>query len=169
LQNFVQRDQPLDLLSFDIREPGKLKDRIVELSNVIGATTTDWSAFSDRGGKIIWLQGNDDPSVSPLGNAKLFEAIVTKMGKEKVRDFMRFYLVPGLAHGGGRFSPTWDNLTALDNWVEHGVPPSNPVVVDATKSSTTGRSRPLCEYPSWPKYKSDGDMELATSFVCSEK
>jgi len=169
LQNFVQRDQPLDLLSFDIREPGKLKDRIVELSNVIGATTTDWSAFSDRGGKIIWLQGNDDPSVSPLGNAKLFEAIVTKMGKEKVRDFMRFYLVPGLAHGGGRFSPTWDNLTALDNWVEHGVPPSNPVVVDATKSSTTGRSRPLCEYPSWPKYKGDGDMELATSFVCSEK
>ncbi len=167
LQNFVQRDQPLDLLSFDIHQPGKLKDRIVELSDVIGATRTDWSAFSDRGGKIIWLQGNDDPSVSPLGNAKLFEAIVAKMGRDKARSFMRFYLVPGLAHGGGRFSPTWDNLTALDNWVEHGVPPSDPVVVDATKSSTKGRSRPLCEYPSWPKYKGDGDIALASSFSCA--
>ncbi|WP_245428969.1 tannase/feruloyl esterase family alpha/beta hydrolase [Phyllobacterium phragmitis] len=167
LQNFVQRDQPLDLLSFDIRQPGKLQDRIVELSEAIGATRTDWSAFSDRGGKIIWLQGNDDPSVSPLGNTKLFESIVSKMGKDKVKSFMRFYLVPGLAHGGGRFSPTWDNLTALDNWVEHSVPPSNPIVVDATKSSTKGRTRPLCEYPSWPKYKGNGDMALASSFSCS--
>lgn len=167
LQNFVKREQPFDLLSFDIRQPGALKDRIVELSSIIGATRTDWSAFSDRGGKIIWLQGNDDPSVSPLGNATLFESIVAKMGEDRVKSFMRFYLVPGLAHGGGRFSPTWDNLTALDNWVEHGVPPSHPIVVDATKSSTKGRSRPLCEYPSWPKYKGDGDVSLASSFICS--
>jgi len=167
LQNFVSRDQPLDLLSFEIREPGKLKERIVELSNIIGATRTDWSAFSARGGKIIWLQGDDDPSVSPLGNAKLFESIVAKMGKEKVKEFMRFYLVPGLAHGGGRFSPTWDNLTALDNWVENDVPPVRPIVMDATKSSTKGRTRPLCEYPSWPKYKSDGDVAMASSFTCA--
>lgn len=167
LQNFVQRDQPLNPLSFDIRNPGKLKDRIVELSDIVGATRTDWSAFSDRGGKIIWLQGNDDPSVSPLGNAKLFEATVAKMGEEKVKSFMRFYLVPGLAHGGGRFSPTWDNLSALDNWVEHGVPPINPVVVDATKSSSKGRSRPLCEYPAWPKYRGTGDIQLASNFSCA--
>ncbi|MES5048265.1 tannase/feruloyl esterase family alpha/beta hydrolase [Rhizobium nepotum] len=167
LQNFVQRDQPLDLLSFDIHQPGKLKDRIIELSDVIGATRTDWSDFSARGGKIIWLQGNDDPSVSPLGNAKLFESIVSKMGEGKVKEFMRFYLVPGLAHGGGRFSPTWDNLTALDNWVENGVPPSNPIVVDATKTPTKGRTRPLCEYPGWPKYKGEGDVALASSFICA--
>lgn len=167
LQNFVARDQPLDFLSFDIREPGKLKDRIVELSSIIGATRTDWSAFSARGGKIIWLQGNDDPSVSPLGNTGLFESIVARMGREKVSEFMRFYLVPGLAHGGGRFSPTWDNLTALDNWVENNVPPVGPIVLDATKSSTKGRTRPLCEYPSWPKYKGDGDMAMASSFTCS--
>lgn len=167
LQNFVSRDQPLDFLSFDIRNPGKLKARIVELSDVIGATRTDWSAFSARGGKIIWLQGNDDPSVSPLGNTKLFESIVAKMGREKVSAFMRFYLVPGLAHGGGRFSPTWDNLTALDNWVENNVPPVGPIVLDATKSPTKGRTRPLCEYPSWPKYKGDGDMAMASSFTCS--
>lgn len=167
LQNFVSRDQPLDFASFDIRNPGKFKDRIVELSDVIGATRTDWTEFKNRGGKIIWLQGDDDPSVSPLGNAKLFQSIVDKMGKENVSEFMRFYLVPGLAHGGGRFSPTWDNLTALDNWVENGVAPAHPIVLDATKSQTKGRTRPLCEYPTWPKYKGDGDMALASSFICA--
>lgn len=167
LQNFVARDQSFDLLSFDIRNPGRFKGRIVELSEVIGATRTDWTAFSARGGKIIWLQGNDDPSVSPLGNARLYESIIATMGREKAQKFLRFYLVPGLAHGGGRFSPTWDNLTALDNWVENAVPPSGPVVVDATKSATKGRTRPLCEYPSWPKYKGEGDMALASSFTCA--
>ncbi len=167
LQNFVARDQPLDLLSFDIHNPGKFKDRIVELSGLIGATQTDWSAFANKGGKIIWLQGTDDPSVSPYGNAKLYEAIVAKMGREKAADFVRFYLVPGLAHGGGRFTPTWDNLTALDNWVENGVPPVSPIVMDATKSDTRGRTRPLCEYPSWPKYKGTGDMSQASSFTCA--
>ncbi|MBW9070117.1 tannase/feruloyl esterase family alpha/beta hydrolase [Rhizobium pusense] len=167
LQNFVARGQPLDLLSFDIRDPGKFKDRIVELSGIIGATQTDWSAFADKGGKIIWLQGTDDPSVSPYGNAKLYEAIVAKMGREKSAAFLRFYLVPGLAHGGGRFSPAWDNLAALDNWVENGVPPVNPIVMDATKSDTRGRTRPLCEYPSWPKYKGTGDMSQAASFTCA--
>jgi hypothetical protein len=30
-----------------------------------------------------------------------------------------------------------------------------------------GRTRPLCEYPSWPKYKGSGDVNLASSFTCS--
>lgn len=167
LQNFVQRDTPLDLLALDIHKPGELEERIVRLSDVIGATRTDLSEFSAHGGKIIWLQGNDDPSVSPLGNAGLFENIVATMGAEEVKQFMRFYLVPGLAHGKGRFSPTWDNLTALDDWADKGVPPSNPIVVDATQTSTRGRTRPLCEYPGWPKYKGDGDMAMASSFTCA--
>ncbi|MDQ0138249.1 feruloyl esterase [Neorhizobium galegae] len=167
LQNFVSRDKPLDFLAFNIQKPGQLQDRIVQLSEVIGATRTDLSAFNARGGKIIWLQGADDPSVSPLGNTKLYQSIIAEMGQDKVSEFMRFYLVPGLAHGGGRFSPTWDNLTALDNWVNNGVPPTNPIVLDATKSPTKGRTRPLCQYPSWPKYNGEGDMALASNFTCA--
>lgn len=99
----------------------------------------------------------------PTSGAK----VTSKMGREKAADFIRFYLVPGLAHGGGRFSPTWDNLTALDNWVENGVPPVNPIVMDATKSDTRGRTRPLCEFPSWQKYTGKGDMSQASSFTCA--
>ena len=28
-------------------------------------------------------------------------------------------------------------------------------------------TRPLCQYPSWPKYKGSGDVDQASSFVCA--
>jgi feruloyl esterase len=76
-------------------------------------------------------------------------------------------MVPGLAHGGGNFSPTWDNLAILDNWVENHVPPpampiayGKPIV-----NGVPTRTRPLCAWPTWPKYVS-GDANVAASFTC---
>jgi feruloyl esterase len=66
MKHFVARRSDFSLLSFDIQNPGSLKDRIVQLSEAIGSTRSDWEAFRARGGKIIWLQGNDDPSVTPI-------------------------------------------------------------------------------------------------------
>jgi Tannase and feruloyl esterase len=79
------------------------------------------------------------------------------MGADRVAEFLRFYLVPGLAHGGGKFSVTWDNLAILDNWVEHGVPPPVTPGIDINKA-TFGRSRPMCEYPGRPRYRGTGDI-----------
>lgn len=166
---FVTRNPTFNLLSLDIQNPGIWKDRIISLSDILGATTPDWSTFANKGGKVLWLQGNDDPSVSPYANINVFNSIVNKMGASSVANFMKLYLVPGLAHGGGNFSPVWDNLTTLDNWVEKGIaPPSAPVVFDATTTATKGRSRPLCEYPTWPKYNGAGDVNLAASYSCSK-
>jgi len=163
---FVTRDPNFDLRTFDIQNPGAWQDRLVALSDVLGATDPNFEAFRARGGKIIWLQGWDDPSVTPFANINVNKTIAATMGKQ-TDSFLRLYLVPGLAHGGGNFSPVWDNLTALDNWVEKGVPPTNPVVFDGTNTSTRGRSRPLCEYPAWPKYNGSGDANLASSFTCA--
>jgi len=164
---FVTRDPNFNLLTLDIQNPGIWQDRIVELSGILGATDPDFSSFMVHGGKVLWVQGNDDPSVSPYANANMYNSIVAEMGQESVDSFLRFYLAPGLAHGGGRFSPVWDNLTILDNWVENGVaPPDAPVVYDATNTETRGRSLPLCEYPTWPKYNGSGDPNQSTSFTC---
>ena len=46
------------------------------------------------------------------------------MGQAEADKFIRFYMVPGLAHGGGNFNPIWENLAALDNWVRKGVYPT---------------------------------------------
>ena len=166
MKYFVTRNPNFDLRTFDIQNPGVWKDRLIDLSDVLGATDPDFTAFRARGGKVIWLQGWDDPSVTPFANINVYKAIVAKMGQDTVDSFLRLYIVPGLAHGGGRFSPVWDNLTALDNWVEKGVPPAKPVVFDGTNTPTRGRSRPLCEYPTFPKYNGSGDPNLASSFTC---
>jgi len=75
-------------------------------------------------------------------------------------------VVPGFGHGDGPFQASWDWLTALDTWVEKGQAPANLVTVD-TATATAGRSRPLCEYPAWPKYKGSGDVNAAPSFACT--
>jgi len=165
---FLARDPSYRLLDLDIYNPGSyFQDRIIQLSWDLGALNPDYTSFMKRGGKILWLQGNDDPSVSPYSNINVYNSIVAKMGQKDVDSFMRFYLVPGLAHGGGKFSPVWDNLTILDNWVDKGMePPSAPVVYDGTSGATRGRSRPLCAYPTWPKYNGSGDQNVSTSYTC---
>src|SRR5690606_25970740 len=165
--NFVDTSEDFDLLAFDIQNPGEHQARLVELAEIVGATATDWSEFADAGGKILWLHGTDDPSITPWSSVALVDRIRADMGDEAVDEFLRFYLVPGLAHGGGRFSPQIDTLAALDNWVENGVPPSGLIMVDATDSETRGRTRPVCEYPAFPKYNGDGDIDEASSFHCA--
>jgi hypothetical protein len=166
MRYFVARKTDLDIRNINVLVPGPYTDRIIQLSKMIDATNPDFTKFAAYGGKIILLQGDDDPSVSPLVNRGLYEAVVAHSGQQAADKFMRFYLVPGLAHGGGRFSPVWENLTALDNWVENDVPPAGQVIVDGTKTATRGRTRPLCDYPTWPKYKGSGDINAAASFTC---
>ncbi len=167
MSNFVDTSEDFDLLEFDIQEPGEFQGRLQELGEIIGATDPDLSAFADSGGKILWLHGVVDQSVSPYMNAAIVERIEEEMGEEAVRDFLRFYFVPGLAHGGGPFNPQIDTLTALDNWVENGIPPAGLVMVDGTNSETRGRTRPVCEYPAFPRYNGDGDIDEASSYHCA--
>jgi pimeloyl-ACP methyl ester carboxylesterase len=163
---FVARDPKFNLLSMDIQNPGSFKDRIIQLSEILGATQPDWSTYAARGGKVLFVQGNDDPSVSPFANIAVYNSIVKAMGQARVDNFMRLYLVPGLAHGGGRFTPELDTIGALDQWVDRGIALKDLVTYDGTNSPTKGRSRPLCEYPTWAKYRGSGDVNLAASFEC---
>ena len=91
----------------------------------------------------------------------------------RVRGFLRYYTIPGLGHvfgsprtAGGGFFAAWDPLPALDAWVESGQAPSGLVTTDQN-AATSGRTRPVCEWPSWPKYKGSGDPNSAASFTCA--
>jgi feruloyl esterase len=77
-------------------------------------------------------------------------------------------MVPGLGHGIGSFLLSWDNVATLDQWVEQGTaPPDAPVAVDANPGSKA-RSRPLCVWPTWPKYRGSGSLNDAASFECAK-
>ncbi len=163
---FVARDANYPALGFDPVNPGKYQQRLVDLSRIIGATNPDLSAFNARGGKLILLHGAADTAVSPNATTDYFKAVVARMGEQTVNGFIRYYSVPGFGHGVGVYVPAWDAMKALDNWVTNGVAPDALPSTD-TLPATRGRPRPLCPYPSWPKYKGSGDINAASSFACS--
>ena len=88
------------------------------------------------------------------------------MTAQKVSSFVRYYEIPGQGHvTGTAFTAAWDSVKALEDWVERGIAPVNQLVTDIN-AATKGRTRPLCEYPTWPKYSGTGDVNVAASFTC---
>lgn len=67
----------------------------------------------------------------------------------------------------GRRVP-WETelIGLLDDWVESGKSPRHPVVSDYQQGSRRA-SRPLCEYGSYPHYRS-GSVASAASFTCEK-
>jgi feruloyl esterase len=156
-----------DTLSIDPENPGPYADRISELSKELD-TSTDISAFVARGGKLLLAHGLQDVLVSTRASEMYWELLQAQFGLAHVDTFARFYEVPGAGHAfGSAFTPGWDSLTALENWVEEGIAPENQIATDTAVHA--GRTRPLCEYPTWPKYKGSGDPNLASSFTCSHE
>jgi hypothetical protein len=86
------------------------------------------------------------------------------MGAAAVDKSVRFYEVPGFGHAmSTTFNVFRDQVTALENWVEHGTDPAeNQIVEDSV--GVPGRTRPLCRFPRWPKYQGRGDINQASSY-----
>jgi feruloyl esterase len=163
VRHMALRDPNVDTLKFD---PTQHQQRLKMVSKILDASSVALEPFRDRGGKLLLLHGTADMAVPPQNTIDYYERLVARFGAEKLKDFVRFYVVPGFGHGDGPFQASWDWLTALDTWVEKGQPPANLLTVD-TAMPTAGRSRPLCEYPAWPKYKGTGDVNAASSFACT--
>ena len=162
---FVTRNPTFPLLSFDVHKPGALEPRLQKVAELVGAASPNFDRFFARGGKILWAQGLDDVSVSPYDNLELYQNLVGRYGQANADRSSRFYLVPGLGHGIGVFLLSWDNVKALDDWVDKGAPPPAVPVAFNANPKTPAVSRPLCVYPTWARYVS-GDPAKAASFQC---
>jgi feruloyl esterase len=163
---FVFASNPdFDALALDPVTRGTLRAHIDELAMTLDVNRTDYSAFAKKGGKILLAHGTADVLVSTRSTEEYYARIRASMGAAKVRQFLRFYEVPGYGHAvSSVFNASWDSLTALENWVERGVAPAAQIVSDSI--GVPGRTRPLCEFPQWPKYRGRGDINSAASFDC---
>ena len=127
---------------------------------------TDLSAFANKGGKILMAHGAHDALVSPRATQQYWQRIRTGMGGDKVDRFARYYEIPGYGHAvSSVFNAAWDSLTTLENWVEKGIAPPPQTVADT--AGVPGRTRPLCDYPGYAKYRGSGDINLAASYSCA--
>jgi feruloyl esterase len=163
---FFAQDASYNALEIDPQKLGVLQARVDELSVLLDVNRTDFSAFAAKGGKLLIAHGTADVLVSTRSTEQYYERLRAAMGAAKVHDFVRFYEIPGYGHAASTvFNAAWDSLTTLEKWVEKGVAPPAQIVTDTVGSP--GRTRPLCEYPSWPKYRGQGDVNVASSFVCT--
>ncbi|WP_326537557.1 tannase/feruloyl esterase family alpha/beta hydrolase [Pseudorhodoferax sp.] len=160
----VARDPLFDSFTLDPENPGAFGPRISELSKQLD-TSTDISAFVARGGKLLLAHGQSDVLVSTRATQDYYQRLQAQFGKAAVDGFARYYEVPGYGHAvSTAFNASWDSLTALERWREGGTAPSAEVVADT--AGVPGRTRPLCDYPKWPRYSGTGDVNAAASFGC---
>jgi feruloyl esterase len=138
------------------------------LEAVTDTTWTNLSSFSAHGGKLLFYHGMSDQAFSAMDTLDYYQRMSkANGGTDKVQNWSRIYLVPGMYHcRGGEFAlDNFDLLSAAVNWVEKGTAPESVV---ATGKAFPGRSRPLCAYPKYAFYKGQGDPEDAKNFECRE-
>jgi feruloyl esterase len=164
---FITRESSFDSLALDPQKPGKWQERISELTALQDVNKTDLSAFHARGGKLLMAHGKADVLVSTRATEQYYKRLQTTMGSDTVNQFVRYYEIPGYGHALSTvYNASWNSLAALEAWVEKGQAPRNQIVADTL--GVPGRTRPLCEFPGWPKYKGSGDVNQASSFECAQ-
>jgi hypothetical protein len=127
---------------------------------------------------MIVTIGTNDTLASPGAQLDYFQSVVNRMGREKVDQFARFFVIPQTNHGlsGMNYTTdgdgktieaapipnTYDRLPILMDWVEKKEPPPKQLTVTGG-----GRSLPLCNYPLYPKYVG-GLPSDAGSYRCAQ-
>jgi hypothetical protein len=177
--------QDIKANSLDYVEDGKWTKRRQEISTWLDATNPDLSAFYKRGGKMIITSGLMDNLASNGAQLDYYQSVIDKMGRNKVDEFARLFVVPHGGHGlsgkgysvNGEGKPVTpkniagpngdDNLDLLVSWVEKKQAPAKTLVVDEKGRIGTDKNVKgylLCSYPNYPQYV-NGPVENASSYV----
>jgi feruloyl esterase len=156
----VKNDPAYDIMTFDPEHD--MQALSSGLAAEVHQQNPDISAFINRGGKLLLWHGFNDPGPSPLSTIDYYARVREKV--PAARDSMRLFLAPGVLHCGGGAGPDrFDALTAMERWVEQGMPPASMI---ATKVNSP-ISRPLCPYPQVARYQGSGDTNDAANFACA--
>jgi Tannase and feruloyl esterase len=164
-------------LTVDTFDASRLAPKLQQLSEDLDPPT-NWSKFFSKGGKVIFASASNDYITNSHGHILAYQSIVAESGANAAKKGMRFYMTPSGDHGSRSFSfpekvpqaRQMDLIEVLTNWVERGIaPPEQVTQVLMAKEPpyAVTRSRPLCQYPQYPKFEGHGDAELASSYRCA--
>jgi Tannase and feruloyl esterase len=131
---------------------------------LLDATDPDLSRFFRHGGKLIMYHGWADVISNPAVNSLAYYQDVMRV-MPQANTSLALYMIPGMGHCGGGVSGSCNQIdwvTPLVNWVEKRIPPGT--LQGATADGS--RTRPVCRYPAFEKYKGQGDINDAKNFVC---
>jgi feruloyl esterase len=175
IRYLIARDAKFNPLNF---MPRDFADRVRQISALIDSTDPDLSAFLAHGGRLILKANGADFAVSPFQAINYYKSVAAKMGQARVDQFIRFYVTPGVNHGGAGVDSSGaavprgiDLLGALDGWVDSGKAPDTLTQVsqETKPPFKVLSSRPMCRYPLYPHYNGQGDPKEAPSFTCTKQ
>lgn len=128
------------------------------LAPYLNAENPDLSAFEKRGGKLLMTSGSADSVVPYHATLDYYERVIAHFGSlEKTQSFFRFYLIPGMSHGGGPGLNSPPNLLeALRNWREKGTAP------EVLQGRRVADGKTEFEMPLYP-YPAKASWDAATS------
>jgi hypothetical protein len=154
----------IDWRSFDVeRDLPKLES----ITALLNATDPDLSAFRARNGRILMYYGWADPALNPMMGVEYYERVRAAMGPQ-TPEFFRVFMMPGVFHCNGGVGPDRvDTISPLVAWVERGVAPDRLTAAQQVGEKVS-RTRPLCVYPQVARYRGQGSVDAADSFVCAE-
>lgn len=137
----------------------------------IHAVSADLSKFKARGGKLLiyhgWSDGGSGGAISALNSIAYYESVLTRMGPQQ-GEWLRLFMVPGMAHCGGGTGPNQFNaLAALERWRERGEAPGSMTAVRVNERGGVEMTRPLCPFPQRAVYRGTGSTNDAANFACA--
>ena len=136
---------------------------------VLATDNPNLSAFRARGGKMITWHGFNDQYIMARDTILYYDSVVKFSGRSysDVQQFFRLFMAPGVEHCGGGAAPQPQNLfQAVVNWVERGQAPVR-ILASQSLAGSAIRTRPLCPYPAFAKYRGSGSTDDAANFVCA--
>ena len=168
IQYFYLRDGNADPRNF---QPAAHAAQVARVSALMDSTSTALVPFAQRGGKLIVSEHMADYAQSPYAGIEYWQRVVETLGRGPTDAFMRLYVTPGADHVGTGAPTMVDMLDVLMAWVEKGRAPGDLVQVslkDAPPHALT-MSRPMCRYPSFPRYVGGAmaDAATASAFECA--
>ena len=131
------------------------------LAPYLNAENPDLSPFEKHGGKMLMISGTADSVVPYHATLDYYERVITHFGSlEKTQSFVRYYLIPGMAHGAGGpgFNKLPNMLDLVIQWREKGTVP-DMIKAQRIINGKTGLDLPLYPYPAKASPDSSGGFK----------
>lgn len=148
-------------IDVDLRTVVSVMEHMYDFS----ANTNPLAKYLRSGKKIIVWQGAEDTLMSHIDTIQSYGTMARRAGRDS--ENARLYTLPGVQHcGGGPGANRFDMLDALADWVENDVAPHTLIGARTDSAGNVLFTRPLCEFPKYPRYDGQGDPKDASSFRC---
>ncbi|KAI2638948.1 tannase and feruloyl esterase [Hypomontagnella submonticulosa] len=163
IQLFVEKDPDYNYTAMTRKDYDDIMRRSgAEYDPIVASSNANLTEFYRAGGKMMTYHGLYDQIIPIQATEKYYDDVRGYV--PEVRDFYRFYEVPGLGHCFGNGQPT-TLFDALRAWVENGTEPDSlpTTLIDANGKTN---NRIICSYPGRAVFRNTEECDDSSKAAC---